>query len=92
LPLEVGTDDLYLNVCNYQSTLRKSQKSKDIVDPTAETSTYSDHSAAFTQEVKWTAIISLDAVTDGQMSEREERILTRCKNIDDLLSIPDVDY
>jgi len=24
--------------------------------------------------------------------EREERIPTRCKNIDDLLSIPDVDY
>jgi len=24
--------------------------------------------------------------------EREERIPTRCNNIDDLLSIPDVDY
>jgi len=26
------------------------------------------------------------------LGEREERIPTRCNNIDDLLSIPDVDY
>jgi len=29
---------------------------------------------------------------DKQMSKREKRIPTRCNNIDDLLSIPVVDY
>jgi len=28
----------------------------------------------------------------NHLGEREERIPTRCNNIDDLLSIPDVDY